>query len=74
MFIQSISSTKEWNAAASYECESHPHRPTCIFQNISHFFTPAIRVKLDDFRNGSMLESKLMPMVISGVAVQTILG
>lgn len=74
MFIQSISSTKEWNAAASYECESHPHRPTCIFGDISHFFTPAIRVKLDDFRNGSMLESKLMPMVISGVAVQTILG
>lgn len=68
--MRSCELVKEWNADASHECIVHPHPPACMFGDISQFFVPAIQVKLDEFRSKGQLETKLMPLVSSGVAVQ----
>ena len=72
IFIQAHLS-KEWDTAASFECESHPHPPTCLFGDLAQFFVPSIQASLDEFRSKNLLTTKLMELVTAGVAVQTCL-
>ena len=62
---------EEWDAAAHSELLKHPFPPSCCFQDIAQFFVPPVQVQLDEFRNGNMLQTKLMELVASGVAIQT---
>ena len=65
---------EEWDAAASFECESHPHPPTCLFGDLAQFFVPSIQANLEEFRSKNLLTTKLMELVVAGVAIQTCLS
>lgn len=64
------SCNQEWDASKRRELIHHPSSPTCLFGDIAQFFTPAVQAILPQLHQGDMFQTKLMPLVASGKAVQ----
>ena len=67
---QKAKTCKEWSSSKRRELSHHPSSPTCMFGDIAQFFVPAIQAILPDLHKGDLLQTKLMPLVASGKAVQ----
>lgn len=44
-----------------------------MFNDIADFFTPPVQTMLPHLHEGNLLETKLLPLVVNGTAVKSIL-
>lgn len=68
-----VTHNEEWDPSKRRELLAHPTPPSCLFTDIGDFFVPAIKAILPQLRSGNLIETKLMPLVMSDKAVQTFL-
>ena len=61
----------EWLGASQNELAAHPHEPDHIFADISDFWHPSVRSRLNDILDNHMVESVLMPLIHKGKATVT---
>ena len=67
----SLDQFKEWDGAARFELQHHPHPPTCMFADISGFLNPSVAYILKDLQSTDRLMSDLKPLIESNKGIRT---
>mgnify|MGYP007004378985 CR=1 FL=1 len=59
----------EWNSTSRTELLDHPHGPMHLFDDIGKFWTPSVLNRIPSFVNFALIETILLPLVMTGFAV-----
>jgi hypothetical protein len=59
----------EWYSNSQEELLHHPHPPDHVFGDINGFWKPSVRCRLQSFITLGLVETLLVPLVLSGKAV-----